>query len=108
MASENVVILSDADFEEKVIKSELPVLVDFWADWCGPCKMIAPYLDELAAEMKGKAIIGKMNVDDNSQYASEYGVRSIPTLIVIKGGEQVDMIVGADPDRIKKMLEKHI
>lgn len=108
MASENVVILSDAEFEEKVLKSELPVLVDFWADWCGPCKMIAPFLDELADEMKGKAVIGKMNVDDNAQYPAEYGVRSIPTLIVVKGGEQVDMIVGADPEKIKKMLEKHI
>ncbi|MDH5561746.1 MAG: thioredoxin [Deltaproteobacteria bacterium] len=104
MSSENVVILSDADFEEKVLKSGAPVLVDFWAEWCGPCKMIAPFLEELAGEYKGKLTIGKLNVDDNSQYASQYGVRSIPTLILFKNGEQVDMVVGADTGKIKKIV----
>jgi len=106
MASDNVLILSDSDFEEKVLKSELPVLVDFWADWCGPCKMIAPFLEELAEEVKGKVQIGKLNVDENSQFASKYGVRSIPTLILFKGGEQAEMVVGADTSKIRKIVEQ--
>jgi len=105
MASENIVILSDADFEEKVLKSKVPVLVDFWAEWCGPCKMIAPFLDELSDEFKGKVTIAKMNVDENSKYAGEFGVRSIPTLILFKDGDQAEMIVGADPGKIRKLVE---
>jgi thioredoxin 1 len=106
MASENIVYLTDAEFEEKVLKSDLPVLVDFWAEWCGPCKMIAPFLEELADEKVGQITIAKMDVDKNNKYAAEYGIRSIPTLILFKNGEQVDMSIGADPNRIRKMVEE--
>ena len=105
MASDNMVILTDAVFEEKVLKSDKPVLVDFWAEWCGPCKMIAPYLEELAEEFKDKITFAKLDVDANTEFASKYGIRSIPTMIVFKNGEQADMIVGADPNRIRKAVE---
>lgn len=108
MASENIVILSDADFDQKVLKSSQPVLVDFWADWCGPCKAIAPFLDQLANEYKGKVTIAKLNVDENTKYAAQFGVRSIPTLIMFKGGEQKDMVIGADSGKIKRLVETAI
>ena len=106
MASDNVVHISDAEFEEKVLKSSNPVLVDFWAAWCGPCKMIAPFLDELAEEFQGKLTVAKLDVDTNQEHASKYGVRSIPTLIMFKDGEQFDLFVGADPGKIKQMVQK--
>jgi len=106
MSSENIVYLSDAEFDEKVLKNEQPVLVDFWANWCGPCKMIAPFLEELADEYAGKVVIAKMDVDQNPENASKYGVQSIPTLILFNKGEQVDRSVGADPNQIRKMVEK--
>jgi len=105
MASENILILSDSDFEEKVLRSDKPVLVDFWADWCGPCKSIAPFLDQMADENVEKVVIAKLNVDEHTQYAAQFGVRSIPTLILFKNGEQADMIIGADPGKIKKLIE---
>jgi thioredoxin 1 len=105
MASENIVILSDADFEEKVLKSDKPVLVDFWAEWCGPCKMIGPFLEDMADEFKDKVVIAKLNVDDNAKYPQQYGIRSIPTLLLFKGGEITEQIVGADTNRIKKTLD---
>lgn len=106
MASENVIHITDAEFEEKVLKSSTPVLVDFWAAWCGPCKMIAPFLDEIADEYKGKLTVAKLDVDKNQENASKFGVRSIPTLIVFKDGAQSDLFVGADPGRIKQMVQK--
>ena len=92
--------VTDQDFEEEVIKSTLPVLVDLWAPWCGPCKMIAPVVDKLAEMYQGKFKFYRLNVDENPQTASKYGVMSIPTLIFFKGGKAVDTVVGAVPERV--------
>ncbi|MEM7694909.1 MAG: thioredoxin [Pseudomonadota bacterium] len=89
--------VTDASFEADVIQSNEPVVVDFWAEWCGPCKMIAPSLEEISAEMGGQVKIAKLNVDENQETAMKYGVRSIPTLIMFKNGEQVSQQVGAAP-----------
>jgi len=92
--------ITDENFETEVINSELPVLIDFWAAWCGPCKMIAPIVEELAVEFDGKVKIGKLDVDENQQTAIKYGVRSIPTVLLIKGGEVKDTIIGAVPKNV--------
>ena len=87
--------IPDSNFEEVVLKSDKAVLVDFWAEWCGPCKMVGPFVDELATDYEGKAVVGKVNVDENPNVAAKFGIRSIPTLLVIKNGEVVDKQVGA-------------
>ena len=91
--------VSDSNFKE-LIASEKPVLVDFWAEWCGPCKMIGPVVEEIAGEYEGQAVVGKMDVDANSNTPMEFGIRSIPTLMIFKNGEMVDKIVGAVPKHI--------
>ena len=93
--SESILKLTDAEFENQVIKSEKPILVDFWAEWCGPCKMIAPVLEEVASELSDKILIGKLNVDENSETPPKYGIRGIPTLMLFKNGEVVGTQVGA-------------
>jgi len=97
MASADVTHISDASFDQEVIKSSVPVLIDFWAPWCGPCKAIAPIIDELAKDYAGKLKVVKLNVDDNPETAARYGVRGIPNLLIIKNGQVKDQIVGAVP-----------
>ena len=99
-------IVSDNNFDEVVLKAKLPVLVDFWAPWCGPCMAIAPTLDDLAKEYQGRAIVSKMNVDENANTPSVYGVRSIPYFILVNNGEVVDTLVGASKEKLTSMLEK--
>ena len=101
--------VKDDSFETEVIGSDLPVLVDFWAPWCGPCRMVAPVVQEIAEQYDGKVKVVKMNTDENPKVASEYGIRSIPTLMVFKGGQKVDVVVGAVPKAtLASTLEKHI
>jgi thioredoxin 1 len=107
MASSDLLILQDATFDREVLKSDIPVLVDFWAVWCGPCKAIAQSVEDLATQYKGKVKIAKMDVDEHQQVPQQFGIRSIPTLLLFKGGRVVDTIVGAVPKaKLEESLKK--
>ena len=101
--------ITDASFEEVVLKSSQPVLVDFWAEWCGPCRMVGPHVDALATEYEGKAVVGKVNVDLHGGIAAQFGVRNIPTIVFLKNGEVVDKVVGAVPkEQLAEKLDANI
>ncbi len=107
MASENVHTFTDDNFEKEVLQSEIPVLVDFWATWCAPCKAIAPLIDTMATEYEGRIKVGKVNVDDNPATPGKYGVRGIPTVILLKDGKVVDQVVGAIPKaQLEALIKK--
>ena len=109
MAGNSVMEVTDSNFEQSVLKSEQPVLVDFWATWCGPCKAIAPIVDEVATSYNGKAKVYKMDVDKNNSTPMRYGVRGIPTLLIFKNGQVAEQIVGYVPkETIEKALNKHV
>jgi thioredoxin 1 len=108
MASDKVQTITDDNFDS-TINGGKPVLVDFWAEWCGPCKRLAPTVDELAAHYDGKVVVGKLNVDDNPNTTFKFSVRGIPTLLLFKGGQVVEQVVGlADKDSLKKVIDKHV
>lgn len=107
MTAANIVTLTEANFTDEVLNSPTPVLVDFWAEWCGPCKMIAPVLDELAGEFDGRVKIGKVNIDNDQALATQHGIRAIPTLLLFKDGEVAEQIVGLRSKRdLKASLDK--
>ena len=109
MASANVKELTDANFESEVLKADVPTLVDFWAVWCGPCRQIAPAVEALASEYKGRLKVGKLNIDQHQMVPQKYGIRSIPTLLVFKGGQVVGQIVGAVPRaKLEDEIKKHV
>ena len=109
MAGKNVLTLTTTNFETEVSNSDLPVLVDFWATWCGPCRAVAPIVEQLAGEFEGRAKIGKIDVDAEGELARKFNISSIPTLMVFKGGEVVEQVLGARPkSQLATLLEKHV
>jgi thioredoxin 1 len=109
MASEKVQTFTDGDFERTVLQSPTPVLVDFWAEWCGPCRRLAPTVEALASDYDGRVTVGKMNVDENPTTAERFMIRGIPTLLLFKGGHIVEQVVGlADKDSLKRVIDRHV
>jgi len=109
MAAENVQTFTDTNFDQSVLQSGQPVLVDFWAEWCGPCKRLGPTIDQLASEYAGKVTIGKLNVDENPNTAIKFQIRGIPAVMLFKGGQIVEAVVGLAPkEDFKKAIDKHI
>jgi thioredoxin 1 len=109
MAADNVQTFTDENFDDDVLKSGAPVLVDFWAEWCGPCKRLGPTVDALATEYAGKVTVGKLNVDENPNVSVKFQIRGIPTILIFKGGQVVESVVGlAQKDDLKKVIDKHI
>ena len=109
VASEHVQNLNEDTFDDAIKKNEQPILVDFWAAWCQPCKVVAPALAQLAEELAGRVLVAKVDVDENGDLANRFGIRSIPTLVVFKGGKVVDQMIGAAPkEQIRRLLEKHV
>jgi thioredoxin 1 len=109
MAAENVQTFTDSNFDQAVLQSGQPVLVDFWAEWCGPCKRLGPTIDQLATEYAGKVTVGKLNVDDNQSTAIKYQIRGIPAVLLFKGGQIVESVIGLAPkEDFKAAIDKHI
>src|SRR5262244_838974 len=109
MAAENVQTFTDTNFDDNVLKSGSPVLVDFWAEWCGPCKRLGPTVDAVAADYAGRVTVGKLNIDENPTTPVRFQVRGIPTLLLFKGGQIVESVVGLVPkEELKKVLDKHL
>jgi thioredoxin 1 len=109
MSSENILELTTSNFDDETKKADAPILVDFWAEWCGPCRMVAPVLEQLAKDYAGKVRVGKVDVDEHSSIAARYGVQSIPTLLLFKQGKVVEQYIGATSrDVLAKILDKHL
>jgi len=107
MGSESILILTEENFSAEVLESDLPVLVDFWAEWCGPCRMMSPVVDRLAGEYAGRVKVGKLNVDEQRAVADKYGIRSIPTFLIFKHGEERERLIGAVPEaKLKEALDR--
>ncbi|AUS97581.1 thioredoxin [Clostridium thermosuccinogenes] len=109
MASEKIIVISDSNFEQEVLQSDKPVLVDFWAQWCGPCRAVSPIMDELAEDYDGKAKVAKVNVDEQGEIANRYKIMSIPTVMVFKGGQMVEKVIGArSKSEYAGLIDKHL
>ena len=109
MSSQNILELTTSNFDDETKRPDAPILVDFWAEWCGPCRMVAPILEQIATDYQGKARVGKVNVDEHSSLAARYGVQSIPTLLLFKQGKVVEQYIGATTkDTLSKLIDKHL